>query len=111
MQVAHIEDRALNAHLARTDRFAELDEMSFAELVSLEADLSEGNDWSLHDDVKAEIAERVSDAEEALAKLFVERATKGGDLPMPCGKRIDYMLTDRYIQEAIGGEFCSMATN
>lgn len=112
MQVAHIEDRALNAHLAREDRFAELDEMSFTELQSLEDDLSEGSNWSLHDDVKAELAERKSDAEEALAKLFVEQCRVGGMLPMVVGGKLGSWLATAYLAESFGAtQWGSMAAD
>lgn len=106
------ESRALNAHLARTDRFSELDEMSYADLQSLEDDLSEGSQWSLLDDVKAELAERKSDAEEALAKLFFEQCKVGGMLPMVVGGRLGSWLATAYLTESFGAtQWGSMAAD
>jgi hypothetical protein len=101
MQVAY-ESRTEAAHHARTDRFAELDELSFTELQSLEDDLSEGSQWSLLDDVKAELAERKSDAEEALAKLFVEQCKVGGMLPMVVDGKLGNWLATVYLTESFG---------
>jgi hypothetical protein len=109
MQVAHIESRALNAHLARTDRFAELDELSYTELQSLEDDLSEGSQWSLLDDVRAELRDRREDAKEALSKLFVEQCKVGGMLPMvvPAGAlsiraQLGTWTASAYLTESFG---------
>jgi hypothetical protein len=111
MQVAY-ESRTEAAHHARNDRFAELGEMSFADLYELENELSEGSDWSLHDDVKAEIAERVSDAEEALAKLFVEQCKVGGMLPMVTGGKLGSWLATVYLTESFGdGKWGAMAAD
>lgn len=106
------ESRALNAHLAREDRFAELDELSFTELQSLEDDLSEGGSWTLLDDVRAELAERKSDAEEALATLFVEQCKVGGMLPMVVGGKLGNWLATAYLAESFGAtQWGSMAAD
>ena len=102
MQVAQFEDRALNAHLARADRFAELDELSFAELLSLEDDLSEGSQWSLLDDVRAELESRRDAAHEALCELFVAQCKVGGILPMAPGKQIENWTSSVYLTESFG---------
>jgi hypothetical protein len=106
------ESRTEFAHHARTDRFAELDEMSFTELQSLEDDLSEGSQWSLLDDVRAELAERKSDAEEALAKLFVEQCKVGGMLPMVVGGKLGSWSATAYLTESFGdGKWGLMAAD
>jgi hypothetical protein len=106
------ESRALNAHLAREDRFADLDEMSFADLQSLEDDLSEGSQWSLLDDVRAELEQRREDAEEALAKLFVEQCKVGGMLPMVVGGKLGNWLATVYLTESFGdGKWGLMAAD
>jgi hypothetical protein len=76
------EDAALCAHLARVDRFADLAEMSFADLLSLEDDLSEGSQWSLLDDVREELKTRREDAKAALRALFVTACDTNGMVPM-----------------------------
>lgn len=97
------EDRALNAHLAREDRRAELDEMSYADLLGLEDDLSEGSQWSLLDDVRSEMDARCSDAKVALAKLFVEQCKVGGMLPMVVdGDKLGNWLATAYLTESFG---------
>jgi hypothetical protein len=112
MQVAQFEDRALNAHLAREDRFADLDELSYTELQSLEDDLSEGSQWSLLDDVRAELAERKSDAEEALAKLFVAACMSCGNVPMVVGGKLGSWSATAYLTESFGdAKWGSMAAD
>lgn len=110
MQVAY-ESRTEAAHHARNDRFAELDEMSFAELLSLEDDLSEGSQWSLLDDVRAELKSRLEDAEEALAKLFVEQCAAVGSIPMPDGGKVEPWTIDTYISVSIDAGWGSMAAD
>lgn len=106
------ESRALNAHLAREDRFAELGEMSFAELQSLKDDLSEGSQWSLLDDVRAELKRRREDAGEALTKLFVEQCKVGGMLPMVVGGKLGNWLATAYLAESFGdGKWGAMAAD
>lgn len=107
------ESRALNAHLAREDRFANLDEMSFADLLSLEDDLSEGSQWSLLDDVRSEMDVRCSDAKVALVRLFVEQCKVGGMLPMVVdGGKLGNWLTTVYLTESFGAtQWGSMAAD
>lgn len=107
MQVAHIEDRALNAHLARNDRFAELDEMSFADLLTLEEDTDE---WSLLDDIRAELRDRRDDAKAALVSLFINQCKTGGEIPMPVGGKPAQWLTTAYLIEAVGADEWSSMT-
>jgi len=95
------EDRALNAHLARTDRFAELDEMSFAELLSLEDDLSEGSQWSLLDDVRAELAERRDEGRAALERTFIQAILTRGTIPMVDSGKLSSWLASVYLTETL----------
>lgn len=103
------ETRTESAHHARADRFAELDELSFAELLSLEDDLSEGSQWSLLDDVRSELERRRDDADEALRTLFVEQCKVGGMLPMvvPAGalsvrSQLGTWTASGYLTESFG---------
>ena len=97
--ITSAEDRALNAHLARTDRFAELDEMSFAELLTLEDDLSEGSQWSLLDDVRLELNVRRAEALGRLSRVFADAIRTHADLPMVHASAVGSMSIDAWVAE------------
>jgi hypothetical protein len=95
------ESRALSAHLARTDRFADLAEMSFTDLLSLEDDLSEGSQWSLLDDVRAELAERRDEGRAALERTFIQAILTRGTIPMVDGGKLGCWLASVYLTETL----------
>lgn len=103
MQVAQVtEDRALNAHLARADRFTELAELSFKDLLELEDELSEGGQWSLLDDVRSELEERRDGANDALHALFLVQCTTNGVLPMGVSGKVENWAAAVYLTESFG---------
>lgn len=78
--MAH-EDRALNAHLARQDKFAELGEMDYADLFDMEEKLSVSGDWSLLDDVRHEMNMRKASGMGALTRVFADAVKTNGAIP------------------------------
>ena len=102
MQIAnHTVDRALSAHLARTDRFSDLAEMSFTDLLSLEDDLSVSSQWSLLDDVRAELAERRDEGRAALERAFIRAVLTRGTIPMVDGGKLVSWLASVYLTETL----------